>query len=68
MGTIWKDGKCIAEADFGKDKEFTIDFTEGAGSYLSVTGRRDIPYFKEDYELRRISTDEVLGTLWIFTA
>lgn len=66
MGTIWQDGKCIAEVDFGKEEEFSVDFTDGAWSYLSVPGRHDIAYFKQDYELRRISTDEVVSDLLNF--
>ncbi|MEE4156191.1 hypothetical protein V2I75_02745 [Pseudomonas viridiflava] len=66
MGTIWHGGKCIAEVDFGKVEEFTVDFTDGAWSYLSITGKHDIPYFKKDYELRRISTDEVVSDLLNF--
>lgn len=66
MGTIWKDCKCIAEVDFGKEEEFTVDFTEGAWSYLNVAGRHDIPYFKKDYELRWNPTDEVVSHLLNF--
>lgn len=66
IGTIWKDGKCIAEADFGKAAEFTVDFTDGAWSHLSVTGKHDYPYFKQDHELRNLNTDSVVCDLLNF--
>ena len=66
IGTIWKDGKCIAETDFGDTQEFSVDFTDGAWSYLSVTGKHNFPYFKQDHELRSLKTDSVVCDLLNF--
>ncbi|OJT53418.1 hypothetical protein BSZ28_01915 [Pseudomonas moraviensis] len=61
LGTIWRGGKCIAETDLGKDEEFSVDFTEGAWSYVSIQGNHQpVPYFKTDYPLRSQPTDKVL--------
>ncbi|MFJ5235176.1 hypothetical protein ACIP86_00215 [Pseudomonas neuropathica] len=61
LGTIWQGGKCIAETDLGKDQEFSVDFTEGKWSYVSIYGNhQSAPYFKTDYPLRGRPTDDVL--------
>ncbi|UZT92754.1 MULTISPECIES: hypothetical protein [Pseudomonas] len=61
LGTIWKGGKCIAETDLGKDKVFSVDFTEGAWSYVTIQGNHQpVPYFKTDYPLRSQPTDNAL--------
>lgn len=61
LGTIWQGGKCIAETDLGKDQEFSVDFTDGAWSYVSIHGNHQpVPYFKTDYPLRSQPTDKVL--------
>ena len=66
IGTIWHDGKCIAEVDFGKEEEFMVDFTDGAWSHLSVPGRHNIPYFMQDHGVRRVNTDDVVSDLLNF--
>lgn len=67
LGTIWKDGICVAETDLGKDERFTVDFTEGAWSYLTVFGtEQTCPFFKTDYPLRRGRTPEALSELLDF--
>lgn len=38
LGTIWQGGKCIAETDLGTDQEFSVGFTEGVWSYVSIYG------------------------------
>jgi|Deesub1362B_J571_1020462.scaffolds.fasta_scaffold01178_6 hypothetical protein len=61
LGTIWQGGKCIAETDLGKDQEFSVDFTEGVWSYVSIKGNHQpVPYFKIDYPLRSQPTDKAL--------
>ncbi|WP_150793787.1 hypothetical protein [Pseudomonas fluorescens] len=61
LGTIWQGGKCIAETDLGKDQEFSVDFTEGVWSYVSIYGNhQSAPYFKTDYPLRSQPTDKML--------
>lgn len=48
LGTIWRDGECIAEHDFGEDQLFTVDFTEGTFSYVSAVAKRGHPSFRAD--------------------
>ena len=61
LGTIWQGGKCIAETDLGKDQKFSVDFTEGVWSYVSIYGNhQSAPYFKTDYPLRSQPTDKML--------
>ncbi|WPX77665.1 hypothetical protein [Pseudomonas sp. MH9.3] len=61
LGTIWQRGKCIAETDLGKDREFSVDFTTGTWSYISIQGNHQpVSYFKNDYPLRSQPTDKVL--------
>ncbi|KKA06310.1 hypothetical protein VP02_18925 [Pseudomonas ogarae] len=67
LGTIWKDGKCIAETDLGEDQIFSVDFTEGAWSFLSLHGNQQPhSFFKKDYPLRTQPTGDVLSTLISF--
>ncbi|WP_147458980.1 hypothetical protein [Pseudomonas coronafaciens] len=47
-GTIWQNGKCIAETDFGEDKEFTVNFTEDTFSYVSVAAEPGHPSYIAD--------------------
>ncbi|WP_110947755.1 hypothetical protein [Pseudomonas bohemica] len=66
IGTIWQSGKCIAEADFGQEYEASVDFTDGAWSMLSVPGKHNIPYLRQDHELRRTSTNGIVSELLSF--
>lgn len=66
LGTIWEGGKCIAETDLGRDQEFSVDFTRGAWTHMSITGRHQCKFFREDYELRRSSSADVLSDLLNF--
>jgi hypothetical protein len=43
IGTIWQNGKCVAETDLGKDYVFSVDFTEDKWSYVSFTSQPDRP-------------------------
>jgi hypothetical protein len=61
LGTIWQGGKFIAETDLGTDQDFSVDFTEGVWSYVSIYGNHQFaPYFKTDYPLRSQPTDKML--------
>ncbi len=61
LGTIWEGGKCIAETDLGDDLIFSVDFTHGKWSYLSIQGNHQpVSYFRTDYPLRSQPTDKVL--------
>ena len=48
LGTIWKDGECIAEHDFGEDQEFTVNFTAGTFSHVSVVAKAGHPSLHAD--------------------
>lgn len=61
LGTIWQGGKCVAETDLGKDIVFSVNFTAGTWSHISIQGNHQpVPYFKTDYPLRSQPTDKVL--------
>lgn len=66
LGTIWKNGKCIAETDLGEDQTFYVDFTADTWSYTSIYGSHPHPFFKNDYPLRTVPTDKVLTELLNF--
>lgn len=67
LGTIWKDGECIAETDLGDDQIFSVDFTKGAWSFINLHGNKQkYPFFKNDYPLRTQPTSDVLSTLISF--
>ena len=67
LGTIWKDGKCIAETDLGDDQIFSVDFTQGAWSFMNLHGNKQTqPFFKKDYPLRTQPTGDVVSTLLSF--
>lgn len=67
LGTIWKDGKCIAETDLGDDQIFSVDFTDSAWSFMSLHGNKQkYPFFKNDYPLRTQPTGDVLSSLISF--
>lgn len=69
LGTIWKDGKCIGETSFGIYHYFTVDFTDGAWSFMSIDGRNEqYPLFTKDYPLRVLPTDDVLSDVLCFTS
>ncbi len=66
LGTLWKNGRCVAETNFGDDQEFTVDFTRDAWTYLSLKGNHDYPFFKKGYELPHSNSPEVLSELLNF--
>ncbi|MEE4675875.1 hypothetical protein V2K57_15800 [Pseudomonas alliivorans] len=66
IGTIWQNGQCIAEVDFGPVVEFVVDFTDDLWSYLSIPGKHNIQYLKQDHEVRRVNTDDVVSDLLNF--
>lgn len=66
LGTIWENRKCVAETYLGEDQTFSVDFTRGAWEHMSVTGRHQHQFFREDYELRRSGSEEVLSDLLDF--
>lgn len=68
LGTIWEDGKCIAETRFGVgiDSYFSVSFTAETWSFMSIKGRDEqYPFFK-NYPLRSLPTDDVLTDLLCF--
>lgn len=68
LGTIWEDGKCIAETQFGFGihSYFSVNFTADTWSFMSIKGRNEqYPFFK-NYPLRSLPTDDVLTDLLCF--
>lgn len=69
LGTIWENGKCIGQtrSGFGLYAYFTVNFTAGAWSFLSINGRNEEhPFFTTDYPLRKLPTDDVLSEVLCF--
>lgn len=66
LGTIWQNGKCIAETDLGEDKEFTVDFTEGRWSYVSFTGKAGPSSLQVEAALGSVRAPDVLSELLSF--
>lgn len=64
IGTIWRNGRCIAETDFGSEREFFVNFTAGAWSHTSFSkkseGNIKLPISRNDYAFRYDKTDAYL--------
>lgn len=64
IGTIWRNGRCIAETDLGPEHEFSVDFTAGAWSLSSfsqsVEDKLELPISSNDYAFRYNKTDAYL--------
>ena len=66
LGTIWQNGKCIAETDLGNDQVFTVDFTQDMWSYLSLTGNPDKPSLQKTPVPDSVRKAEVLTDMLSF--
>jgi len=61
IGTIWRNGRCVAETDFGPEHEFSVDFTAEAWSLTSFSQSLEnnlgLPISSNDYAFRYDKTD-----------
>ncbi|SQF93578.1 Uncharacterised protein [Paucimonas lemoignei] len=70
VGTMWLNGECVGETNFGKKEKLSVDFSDGSWKYVYLTDHPSTEYelakFQHDAPVDRSYTPKALSHLMSF--